>query len=160
MGNVCRQEVICKLVKFFDSFNVGAYDCFLLLKNTDIAINFCIAELVVLEVPESSGNLVFPFVIEQDKESTRVVVYLELGAHRLLDSSNQATGQDDVIDWVPFKLTDIVRAGLCVHYHSYGDRSEHLRLPWFVILLIAPLTAASVAATRAVIGGVVCRWLI
>ena len=78
--------MIRHLIKLLDSLDEGTDDCLLFLEDPDVAVDFCVAKLVIVEVPERCWNLVLTLVVEENVECSRVVVDLELGAHRLFDS--------------------------------------------------------------------------
>ena len=83
-----------------DALYVRANDSLFFLEDSDIAVHFHIRELLVLEVLQRGRNLVLALVVEQHIESSRVVVYFELRTHRLLDPSQDAADQNDVVDRV------------------------------------------------------------
>ena len=99
---------------------------FFFFENTDVAVDFRVAKLVVLEVSQSSWNLVLALMIKENEERACVVVNLELSSHWLFNSPDQAACQYYVVDGVSFKLTNIIWTWLCVHYHSYSNRSKNL----------------------------------
>ena len=78
--------MVCQLIKFFDSLDVGSNDGLLLLEDPDVSINFHISKLLVLEISESSRNLILTLVIKQDVEGASVIIYFKLSPHRLFYS--------------------------------------------------------------------------
>lgn len=118
--------MISQLVKLLNSFDVCANYSFFFFENTDVAVDFRVAKLVVLEVSQSSWNLVLALMIKENEERACVVVNLELSSHWLFNSPDQAACQYYVVDGVSFKLTNIIWTWLCVHYHSYSNRSKNL----------------------------------
>lgn len=148
MCNVRRQEVVSQLIKLIDSLNMSAYDCFLLLEDPNVAVYLGVAKLFIAEVPQRSGNLVFTFMVEKNEESPCVVIDLELRAHRLLNTADQAASQDDVVDRFTFELTDVVGSWLGIHDHADCDRREYFGFTGLVVL--APLLATVLLLASAI----------
>ena len=116
------------LVKLFDALDVRAHDRLLLLKDTDVTVDLSIAELLVIEVAQGRGHLILALMVEQDVERTSIVIDLKLGAHWLLNTAQEATNQDNVVNRVAVKLADIIGPRLRIHDHTDGHRRENLRL--------------------------------
>ena len=114
---------------------MGTNNSLFLFKNSDVAVYLRVAELIVLEVPQCGRDLVFAFMVEQNKEGTGVVIDLKLGPHRLLYSSDQATSKNNVVDGVSFKLADVVRTWLGIHNHSYSDRCKNFGLSLLLVVV-------------------------
>ena len=56
--------MICKLIKLFDSFDMSSHYSFLFLEHSDVAVDFHIGELFVLEVPQGCWHLILSLVVE------------------------------------------------------------------------------------------------
>ena len=117
--------MVCQLIKFFDSLDVGSNDGLLLLEDPDVSINFHISKLLVLEISESSRNLILTLVIKQDVEGTSVIIYFKLSPHRLFYSPENSTTKNDVIYRISIIFTNIIWSGLRIGYHFYCDRGEY-----------------------------------
>ena len=140
--------MVCQLIKFFNAFYVSPYDSLLLFKDPDISINFHVCKLLVMEVPERSGDLIFSFVIEEDVKCSSVVVDLKLGSHRLLYSSENSSAKDDIVDWISIIFANIIRSRLrvCNHFNCY--RSEHFGLSSLLSWLPSHIRAVIVKANH------------
>ena len=79
--------MVCKLVELFNSLNVSANNRFFLLEDSDITVNFNVAELFIVKVSEGCWDLVLTFMIEKHIKRSCVVVYFELSSHRLFNSA-------------------------------------------------------------------------
>ena len=62
--HICGQEVICQLIKLFYSLDVRPDDRLLFLENTNVAIDFCVAKLIVIEITQGSRHLVLALMVE------------------------------------------------------------------------------------------------
>lgn len=87
MSHHYRDEVVGHFIKLVDPFYVSSYYGLLLFKHPNVPIYLGIAELLILKVSQSCGHLVLALVIEEDVESTRVVIDLKLGPHGLINLS-------------------------------------------------------------------------
>ena len=82
-----RKEMIGHLIELFNSLNVGSNNCLFFFEDSNIAVHFGVAKLFILEVSERSWHLIFSFMIEQDIESTSIIVDFELSPHGLLNTA-------------------------------------------------------------------------
>ena len=69
---------------------MSANNGFFLFENPNIAIDLSVAKLIIAEIPQGCWYLILSFMIEKHMEGTCVVIYLELGAHRLIDFPEEA----------------------------------------------------------------------
>ena len=133
------------LIKLCNSFNVSAYYSLFFFKYSNITVNFSIAKLVILEIPQGLGNLILTFVIEKNKKSSCVVIDLKLSAHGLFYSPDKSAGQDNIVDWVTIELTHIIRSRSGIHNHSYSNWCEHFS---FFLLIVLDSTRCYCTTTR------------
>lgn len=113
--------MVRKFIEFLNPFNMRPYNRFFFFKYANVAVHFSVTKLVILEVPQCCWNLVFPFVVKQDEESSRVVIDLKLGTHWLLDTAYEPTCQDDIVYGVTFEFADIIWTRLSIHHHTNSD---------------------------------------
>ena len=104
--------MIRHFIKLLDPFDERAHDSLLFLEDADVAVDLCVAKLVIVEVPKCCRYLVLALMVEEHVERARVIVDFELCAHRLLDPAEQSACQDDVVDGISVELADVVRSGL------------------------------------------------
>jgi len=135
VSNISTQKVVGHLIELLDALDMSAHYGLLFFENPDIAVDLCVAELIVVEVPQSRWYLVLSLVVEQHEEGASVVIDLELRPHRLLHSSNQPASQNYVVDRFTFELANIVRSRLSVHDHAHSDWSENFGFSWLLLLL-------------------------
>ena len=111
VSDVCGKEMVCYLIELLDAFDMDANNSFLLFEYTDGAIDLDVAELLVIEVPESLRKLVLVFVVEEDVESAGIVVDFKLGTHGFLYATQDSSTDDDVINWVTFEFANVIGLG-------------------------------------------------
>ena len=56
--------MVGEFIEFVHSFDIGTYNSLFFLKDPDITIDLSIGKLLIVEVPEGRGDLVFTFVVE------------------------------------------------------------------------------------------------
>ena len=125
VGNVSAQEVVRHFVKLFNPLDMRAYDGLFFFEDPNVSVDFGIAKLVVIEIAEGSRDLILTLMVKEDMESACVVIDLELGSHGLLDSTQQAADEDDVVNGVAVKLANVVGPWLRIHNHSDRDWGEY-----------------------------------
>ena len=129
---------------------MGSNDRLLLSENPDVAIDFGVTELVVVEIPQSRGHLILSLVVEKDMECSRIVIDLKLGAHWLLDSSKEAAHKDDVIDRISIELADVIGTWLRIHDHAHRHGCEHFGFAWLVATTHAAPATSTAVGCRAI----------
>jgi hypothetical protein len=139
--------VVTDLIKFLDSLNVRPYDRLLILENSDVSVNLNIGKLLVVEVSEGGGYLIFTLVIEEDVISMCVIINLELGPHGLLKAPQKPTDHNHIVHRLPIELADVIRPGLGLKDHFQSHWSEYflpsrLALVPVVIVSVSKATAA------------------
>lgn len=134
MSDVSGQEMVCHFIEFLNALYMGPHNGFFLFKNPDVSVNLCIAKLVVVKVPQSSWNLIFPLVVKKYEKGSCVVIDFKLCAHWLLHSTNQPSSQDNIVYGLTFKFTHIVWSWLGVHDHSDCDWCENFGFSGFLLL--------------------------
>lgn len=122
------QEMVGELVELLYTLDVSTHDGFLLLEDSDIAIDLDICKLLVLKVPQGSWNLVLSLMVEENVECARVIVDLKLSPHGLLYSSQNPAAEDDVVDGVTVILAHIIGSWLSIRDHFHCDGCEDLGL--------------------------------
>jgi len=81
MANITTQKMIGQLIKLFNSLDMCSNNSFFFFEYPYISINFHICKLLVFEVSEGGGDLIFTFMIKENIESTGVIIYFELCTH-------------------------------------------------------------------------------
>jgi len=128
--------MVGQLIKLLDLLNMRTDNGLLFLEYSDIAINFNIGELLVLEVLERSGNLVFALMIEQNVECACVIVDFELSSHWFFDTAQDASAENDIVDGISVIFAHIIWSWLSICDHLDSDRSKHLCLSPFCTLIL------------------------
>ena len=86
------------LVKLLNSLNVSSDNGFVFFENSDSSVNFDVGELFIFEFLESCWDFVFLFLVEDDSESSGIIVDLENSSHWLFEALNHSADDDDVVD--------------------------------------------------------------
>lgn len=142
--------MIGDLFEALDALDVRADDGLLLLEHPDVAVDLRIRELLILERLECRRYLILSLVVKHHVVRAGRVIDFELGAHWLIDASQEAAGQDDVSHWVAtFELTNIVGAGLGLLDHLQGHWGKDFGA--FHVGLLLLLQSASATASMIVV---------
>lgn len=73
--------MICNLIKFVNLLYMSSNNSLFFFENSDVPIYLSIGELLKVEIPQRSWDLVFTLVIEQDCEGIGVVIDFKNSSH-------------------------------------------------------------------------------
>jgi len=90
VAHINSQEVVGELIKLLDTLNMRSNNSLLFLEHTDVTVHFDVGKLLIAEITQSGWHLVLTLVVEQNVESTGIIVYFKLGTHGLFYTSEDA----------------------------------------------------------------------
>ena len=112
------------LVKLLNSLNVSSDNGFVFFENSDSSVNFDVGELFIFEFLESCWDFVFLFLVEDDSESSGIIVDLKNSSHWLFEALNHSADDYDVVDWLSVDFANVVCSWAWVLNHFHRDWRE------------------------------------